>query len=310
MSERQRAWSRRSLRSGVWRWRFTILARGTIVLTLGAAAALLVVLVVAGTPEDAGYFDEGIAILVGIGVLSLFAEYLDSAVGMGYGTIMAPVLVLLGFEPAVVVPAVLASEAATGLLAGILHHRAANVDLGRGSRDRRIATIVTLPAAVVAAAAAGAATGLAVDAAEVAIAVVVILVGGFVLVGSRVLGAFSWWKVGGLGAVAAAAKGLTGTGFGPVTTVGQIGIGVQERNAIGITSVSEGVVSLAGFAAYAAIEGWPSGRLTAALLVGAILALPAAVWTVRLLPTRTIRGIVAGSAVFVGVLALIAVATG
>lgn len=307
MSERQRVRSRRSLQGGVWRWRFSIVARGAIALALGSAAALLVVLVVTGTPEDAGYFEEGIPILIGIGALSLFAEYIDSAVGMGYGTVVAPVMILLGFEPAVLVPAVLASEAATGLLGGVLHHRAANVDLGRGSRDVRIAAILTVPAALVAAGAAGAATLLEVDAAEVVIAVVVVLVGGFVLAGSRALGAFSWWKVGALGAGAAAAKGLTGSGFGPVTTVGQIGIGVRERNAIGITSVSEGVVSLAGLAAYVAIEGWPQGRLTVALVAGAVLALPAAVWTVRLLPTRTIRAVVAGSAVFIGLLTLIAV---
>ena len=308
MSERQRTVTRRSLRGGVWRWRFSILARGTITLALGAAAALLVVLVVTGTPEDTGYFDEGIPILIGIGALSLVAEYIDSAVGMGYGTVVAPVMILIGFEPVVVVPAVLVSEAATGLLGGLLHHRAANVDLGRGSRDLRIATIITVPAALVAALAAGAATRLEVGAAEVVIAVVVILVGAFVLAGSRVLGSFAWWKVGTLGATAAAAKGLTGTGFGPVTTVGQIGIGVQERNAIGITSISEGVVSLAGLVTFVALEGWPNARLAVPLVVGAVAALPAAVWTVRLLPTRTIRGVVAGSAVFIGVLTLVAVA--
>ena len=42
--------------------------------------------------------------------LTLVAEYIDSTLGMGYGTSLTPILLLLGYSPAQVVPAVLFSE--------------------------------------------------------------------------------------------------------------------------------------------------------------------------------------------------------
>ena len=65
-----------------------------------------------------------------ITALAFFAEYIDSTLGMGYGTMLTPLLMLLfGFEPLHVVPAVLLSELITGLLAGFTHHSMGNVNL-------------------------------------------------------------------------------------------------------------------------------------------------------------------------------------
>ena len=48
----------------------------------------------------------------------------------------------LGFEPIEIVPAVLCSEAITGILAGVFHHGFGNVDLRRGSHDLKIAMVL------------------------------------------------------------------------------------------------------------------------------------------------------------------------
>jgi len=50
-------------------------------------------------------------------VCGLVMEVVDAAIGMGYGTILAPVLLMLGFDPFQVVPAVLISQPVGGLLA-------------------------------------------------------------------------------------------------------------------------------------------------------------------------------------------------
>jgi hypothetical protein len=55
-------------------------------------------------------------------------EYVDSTLGMGYGTTLTPVLLLVGFSPMQVVPAILLSELISGILAGIFHHFEGNVD--------------------------------------------------------------------------------------------------------------------------------------------------------------------------------------
>lgn len=59
---------------------------------------------------------------------AFICEYIDSTLGMGYGTTLAPVLMLFGFSPMQIVPAILLSELVSGILAGILHHHEGNVD--------------------------------------------------------------------------------------------------------------------------------------------------------------------------------------
>ncbi|MCJ7725272.1 MAG: sulfite exporter TauE/SafE family protein [Acidimicrobiia bacterium] len=300
-----RGWSQRNLRSGVWRWRFAAILKIALLVSLLGAAVLLAVLVFTGTPDDTRYLASGIGVLIGLGAFSFVAEYIDSSVGMGYGTIVAPVLLLGGFEPSTVIPAVLVAEAISGLVAAALHHRARNVDFTPASRDLRVATFIAVPAAAAAAATAAVATTLDLGATEVVIGVIVIAGGAIVLAGRRVSGAFSWSKAGGLGLLAAIAKGVSGGGFGPVSTVGQIAIGIPERSAIGITSLAEGIASCAGLAVFVAIEGWPPLRLAAPLVIGGLLAIPAAVWTVRLLSPSTMRVALGAAACFLGGLVLI-----
>ena len=63
-----------------------------------------------------------------IGAIAFLAEYVDSALGMGYGTTLTPILLMMGYEPMQVVPAVLLSELVTGLLAAMAHHVAGNAN--------------------------------------------------------------------------------------------------------------------------------------------------------------------------------------
>jgi len=60
-----------------------------------------------------------------------------------YGTALAPLLLLLGFTPIQIVPTVLLSEFVTGVSAGIAHHSLGNVDLGRGSKARKVTWILS-----------------------------------------------------------------------------------------------------------------------------------------------------------------------
>ena len=67
--------------------------------------------------------------IVGLILLSFFCEFVDSTLGMGYGTTLTPVLMLcFGFEPLEIVPAVLLSELVSGLLGAFMHHLNGNVN--------------------------------------------------------------------------------------------------------------------------------------------------------------------------------------
>ncbi len=62
-------------------------------------------------------------------LLAFVCELVDSTLGMGYGTTLTPLLLILGYEPIVIVPAVLFSEFLTGISAGFFHH-----EFGNGNR--------------------------------------------------------------------------------------------------------------------------------------------------------------------------------
>ena len=74
--------------------------------------------------------------------VAFISEYLDSGLGMGYGTALAPILILMGFNPLEVVPAVLISQLFTDIAACISHHRMFNVDLRPGSSDFKAASLL------------------------------------------------------------------------------------------------------------------------------------------------------------------------
>jgi len=76
-------------------------------------------------------------------LLAFACELVDSTLGMGYGTTLTPIMLALGYEPIVIVPAVLFSEAVTGVLAGVMHNEFGNVNLRFGSRDFKVAATLT-----------------------------------------------------------------------------------------------------------------------------------------------------------------------
>ncbi|MCM8783061.1 MAG: TSUP family transporter [Candidatus Omnitrophica bacterium] len=69
-----------------------------------------------------------IGLIIFVVFFAFLCEYLDSTLGMGYGTIMSPVFLILGFKPQEIVFAILVSEFLTGILAGFFHHHQGNVD--------------------------------------------------------------------------------------------------------------------------------------------------------------------------------------
>ena len=76
--------------------------------------------------------------------LAFVCEYVDSSLGMGYGTTLTPLLLFLGFAVLEVVPAILLSELFTGFLAGAFHHMLGNVTFSRQSDDSRVVAVLSI----------------------------------------------------------------------------------------------------------------------------------------------------------------------
>lgn len=256
-------------------------------------------------------------------VIAFAAEYVDSSLGMGYGTTLVPILICLGFSPGALVPAVLLSELVTGLFAAVMHHRAGNVRFDFGpdrdhpaamrlgklwyvprSIDSRIAITLSLCSLVGATASVVIAVRIPTAWASLAIGVVVLLMGLLVILRRSRASRFSWRRIIALGVAAAFNKGLSGGGYGPLVTSGQILAGVESRNSVAITSLSESFTCLVGLLAYIALSPGVDWKTVPLLLVGAVLAVPCAILTVRRVPRKGMMAAVGVATVCLGILTI------
>ena len=228
--------------------------------------------------------DITITILLLLLLLAAFCEYIDAALGMGYGTILTPILIILNFDPHQVVPSILISQAVAGLAASYFHQRCHNVNYSLKSVDLKVVALIvaagllaTIFAALISVNADKFILGLY-------IGILIVLIG-LILV-TRLQFTFSWRKIFILGIISAFNKGLSGGGFGPIVTGGQIVSGQNERAAIGVTTLAEVAICLAAFVIYF-ISGDFQWRLAIPLTLGAVSMTPlAAKTTARINPKR------------------------
>jgi uncharacterized membrane protein YfcA len=272
------------------------------------AVLVLSIIAVLGVQEWFGVRLLGEGIRPG-GVLLIFlaalcCEYIDSSLGMGYGTTLTPLLLLAGFDPLSVVPCVLLSELTTGTLAALMHQRDGNVDF-LGDRHARNTAILLSTLSVVGAVAA---VTLALRVPKIwlgsIIAIIILSVGIATLATIRRHLRYSRGQMVALGAVAAFNKGLSGGGYGPLVTAGQVVSGMSPKHAVAITSLAEAWTCLVGLAAYMLLGGSIDWTLAAPLTIGAVLSVPMATLTVRRLPEAAMRASVGGVTCLLGILTL------
>jgi len=216
-------------------------------------------------------------------------EMIDSSLGMLYGTILSPVLIIVGFDPLVVVPSILFSQAIGGIIASIGHHRLRNVDftikkdvmkrlsdLGyietfRKSTTRDLKVVFVITCFGILATIIGALTAISIPkvALKTYIGLLVLLMGIILLLRSRFN--FSWEKIFGIGILSAFNKGISGGGFGPVVTSGQLISGRETKKSIGTTTLSEAPICITGFLTYIIRNGLTTWNLVLILTAGAIV---------------------------------------
>ncbi len=250
-------------------------------------------------------------------IVAFMAEFVDSSLGMGYGTTLTPVLLIAGFEPLQVVPAILLSELVTGLLAGFTHHALGNADfrprtmslwriwsafheMGIVNSWRRglpmnlkVALLIASCSILGTVAAVLIAVNLPRFYIKLYIGILVFSVGMAVLLTLNRQYAFSWRKVMGLGLLASFNKGMSGGGYGPVVTSGQLLSGVNGKNAVAITSLAEGLTCLVGVLIYGVTRSAVDWSLAPWLTGGAVLSVLPSAWFVRRIHPRRFTIIIA-----------------
>ena len=279
---------------------------------LSAAVMLLVLLALLGREWLVGSgwlaVPEGTlstSVLLAMFLAAFACEYMDSSLGMGYGTTLTPLLLLAGFAPLHIVPAVLLSELLTGLAATAMHHRDGNVNLWRDRQARRTFLLLALLSTLGAVTAVIVALKISVFWLSLAIVTIVLTMGVLTLVTARRQLRYRASAILAIGLIAAFNKGLSGGGYGPLVTSGQMVSGVAARQAVAITSMAEALTCLVGLGAYLVLNGGIDWTLTLPLAAGALLSVPLATATVSWLPEDWIRRAVGSLTLVLGVVLLL-----
>ncbi|MDQ3152201.1 MAG: sulfite exporter TauE/SafE family protein, partial [Actinomycetota bacterium] len=236
----------------------------------------------------------------------IVAQLVDGTLGMGYGVTATTVLLAAGTAPAAASAAVHFAKVGTALASGIAHHRFGNVDWPVVSRIAGPGAVGALLGAVLL-------SSLAAHVAAPWVAVVLVVLGAYVLArfsfravaatmvrpgrpGSRFLAP--------LGLVAGFIDAIGGGGWGPVATSSLLSSGrLSPRKVVGSVNTAEFVVAVAASAGFlVALPGEEISWVTVAgLLAGGVVAAPFAAWLVRGLPARLLGAAAGGMIVLTNI---------
>lgn len=273
-------------------------------------------------------FNLGFGIGMTVILMAFAAEYIDSTLGMGYGTSLSPILLLMGFEPLQVVPALLMSEFITGFMASVVHHHMGNVNFrcnvidsveiskefkGYGmieclksgvSTPLKIALFFGVCSIIGSVAGVIIAIRLPMYHATLFIGILILMIGIYILATLNRQHSFSWKRIASIAMIASFNKGISGGGYGPIVTGGQLLAGVKSKNAIAITSLAEGLTCIAGLIAYFTTMSAIDWTLAPYLLIGGVISVPFSGLTVKKINTNHLRMIIGAATVILGCILL------
>ncbi len=107
-----------------------------------------------------------------------------------------------------------------------------------------------------------------------------------------------------MGLIASFNKGISGGGYGPVVVGGQMLSGINEKNAVAITSLAEGLTCIVGVIVFLLTKGATNWILAPYLVIGAVLSVPLAAFSVKIIKVRYFRVIIGIATLTLGILTL------
>jgi len=247
--------------------------------------------------------DFGTSALV-LAVLAFVLEYMDATLGMGYGTILVPILLLLGMDPVQVVPAAILSQLAGNLVASAFHHKLRNADFSFNSVELHAALVLGASGIAAPLLASLAALSLPSVVVKAYICAVAVGVGLLLLSGVKLGGGMSRKKALALGVVAGFNKGFTGGGYGPLVAGGQMLLGSEARSAVAVTAVAEALTCAVAVLTYFA-AGALDFSFAVPLTIGTVFSAPLAAITVKKAGSLKLRKAMGVSALVLGLACLL-----
>ena len=221
-------------------------------------------------------------------LIGFIGQYSDASIGMGYGTITVPLLLLLGVPPIYTVPAVLLSKTVLGVLSGGVHQMAGHV-------QRKVVLPLIITGIL------GTVLGVPLtfflpDREVSALIGIILMTIGFLsllnVARGVKMGRYSRNKIRVSGFFAGFTNGISGGGYGAISTTGLISAGVNAPVAVGSTVLSETAVALSGVLLYSYLLRDVNWGVTLVLLIGGAIATPIGALTTKSSPSRKLGAVI------------------
>jgi uncharacterized protein len=203
-------------------------------------------------------------------VLAIIMEFIDSFLGMMYGTILSPLLIIMGYDVKTVVASILISQAIGGFMASWRHHFYRNADFSKGALDRKVTLVIACAGIIASIIGVCVSVNISPKVLNTYIALLVIVIGLMIFWGKTFN--LTSTKIYILGFASAFNKALSGGGYGPLVAGGQLILnGRKEKGAIGSTDFAEAPICLFSFALWVWLKGFPDWWLSIPLCLGAAI---------------------------------------
>jgi hypothetical protein len=244
-----------------------------------------------------------IATLVLVGFMAAVMEVVDSGLGMMYGTLLSPALILMGFDPKMVIPSILISQGIGGAAGSIGHHKRRNCNFSGWTRDLKISLAIVVPGLIACIAGVFLAKTIPSMWMKTYIGVLVVVMGLLCLF--PVYYTFTWKKMWGVGLLSGFNKAFSGGGFGPITSTAKILAGVDAKVSVGTTTLAEVPICLFSFALWLIMGNGIQWQFPLALCAGALVGGVLGPVVTQKMNTKTLRWVVGFLAVLSGTWLLI-----
>ena len=137
------------------------------------------------------------------------------------------------------------------------------------------------------------------------IGVMVLSIGAWILIKLKKEISFSWKKLGAIGLISAFNKGISGGGYGPLVTGGQLISGKDSKSSVGNTTFIESLICFIGFLSYLLLGSDIHWKLAISVCIGSVLAAPFAAITVKRINHQKLKIIIGIATILLGIFTIV-----
>jgi uncharacterized membrane protein YfcA len=228
--------------------------------------------------------------------IAMIFEFMDATAGMGFGTAITPLLLVMGFNPKQIVPVVMIQQGVAGLIGTFLHAEYENVEWNFKPMSETIKLWLYIAVPGILAVTISVTSVYAIfkfAKVWITLYVCVLLLGmGFISFYQGVSRRERTYKPKMMmfwAFLAGFNKGVGGGGYGPVVTIGGLLAGVPAKSMMAVTAISEGTVSTYSIIIWFLMLS--SGvvvdyLLLPSMMIATILSAVVAPWATRVFPEK------------------------